>query len=197
MPMNYEDAVDAPPSGARKPFLEGDIDAKLLVVRSENTEGYTGSKYIVEVRVLEASPTEKDGKCPVVGAERVVIIDLDNETYGHGNLMAYVHGLNGGPIEGTDKATRGAKLRKLLGVRAIDEEEAKKKGIAASGAQEAYAVGMVVGNRTNKGKTKKKEGDFTYHNWYTLKQTHEQIAARKAAIKAGTPVTLTADNVAV
>lgn len=196
MSLDYEDAVDAAPSGSRKPFLEGGVDFKLLVIESKNIKGHTGNNYIVELRVLEAKATEEGVTAPPVGAERVVIIDLDNELYGKGNLMAYVHGLNGGPIGGDTKEIRGRRLRKLLGVRAIDEAEAAKRGIPAVPFQEAYAIGMIVGDRTNKGKTKGKGGDFTYHNWYTLKQTPEEIDQRKAAIKANKPVTLNATNVA-
>lgn len=192
--MDYESAAETKASGSRKPFLEGNIDGKFLVTKAEETAGFTGSKYIVELRTLEARPCEAGVSVPAVGSERVVIIDLDSEQYGFKNLMAFVEGLNGGPIQGTDKAEKGAKLRKLLGVRGIGEDEAKKKGVGTVAAQEAFAVGMVVGNRTNLGKTKKGT-DFTYHNWYTLKQTLEQVAARKAAIKAGETVALS-DNTA-
>ncbi len=193
--MDYESAAETKASGSRKPFLEGNIDGKFLVTKAEEVNGFTGNKYIVELRTLEAKAVEAGATVPATGSERVVIIDLDSELYGFKNLMAFVEGLNGGPLTGADKAEKGAKLRRLLGVRAVDAEEARKKGIGTVAAQEAFAVGMVVGNRTNVGKTKK-GGDFTYHNWYTLQQTLEQVAARKAAIKEGREVTLASDNAA-
>ncbi len=193
--LDYESAADTAPSGSRKPFLEGDIDAKMLITKAVNTSGYTGNKYIVELRILEATPTEAGKPCPAVGAERVVIIDLDSEKYGAPNLMAFANGVNGGPMSGATKEERGAKLRKLLGVREVNEEEAKKRGIAPIKGQEAYAIGMVVGNRTNGGKTQKGT-PFTYHNWYALNQTKEQREQRRAALAAGQPVTLDAGNTA-
>lgn len=193
--LDYENAADTAPSSSRKPFLEGDIDAKMLITKAVNTMGYTGNKYVIELRVLEAAPTEAGKPCPAVGAERVVIIDLDNEKYGAPNLMAFANGLNGGPMTGATKEERGAKLRKLLGVREIDATEAQKRGIAPVKAQEAFAIGMVVGNRTNGGKTKAGE-PFTYHNWYSLNQTIAQREQRRAALAAGQPVTLDAGNTA-
>lgn len=177
--MDYEKASETKASSGRKPYIEGDIDAKFVVIKSEASEGHRGNNYIVELRVLSARATAPDAQVPPVGAERVVIIDLDNKDYGYPNLMAYVAGLNDGPIQGATKEEKGKKLKKLLGSEGV----------------EAFAVGMLIGNRPNKGKTKQKGTDFTYHNWYFVQQTLDEINQRKQMLKDGKEITLSVGNV--
>lgn len=199
--IDYEAAAGTAPSTGNVPFLEGDHDHKLLVVDSKNFFGRNGNKYIIKVRVLATTPTGKV-ESPAVGADRVVIINLDppkkagDPDYGLQNLMNYACGLNGGPIEGADSKEKGRKLNRLLGQREIDATEAQRRGIAPIPFAEAFAIGMVVGDRAVKGMTQGSVNnpahEITYHNWYSIKQTPDEVLARKAALKNNLPIQWTA-----
>lgn len=201
MGFDYDAAAETKASTGRKPYLEPNVDFKLLITKAEFSKGYTGNKYLIEARVLEATATEDGAKVPPIGAERFHSIDLDNEDYGMANLMAFAEGLNGGPLVATEKSTKGQKLRKLLGERAIGEEEAKKTSKPVCSELKAMAIGMVVGNRTNLGPDTDKDGKpkkpFTYMNWYAIKQTMEEVEQRRAAAASGAEVKLNAGNVEV
>lgn len=193
--IDYEAAAGTAPSTSNLPFLEADHDHVLLVLDSKNFWGRNGNKYIVKVKVLKTTPTGKVPS-PAVGAERVVIINLDppkkagDPDYGLQNLMNYASGLNGGPIEGATPADKGAKLKRLLGTRAIDATEASRRGIAPVAFAEAMAIGMIVGDKAVLGMTKgdanRAAHEITYHNWYTIKNDPAKVFARKDAIKANT-----------
>lgn len=192
--IDYEAAANTAPSTSNDPFLEPDQDCKLLILDSKNFVGKKGNKYIIRAKVLEVTPTGTVAS-PVVGAVRVVMISLDPPKdptlpdYGMQNLIAYAEGLNGGPIKGETAAEKGAKLKRMLGVRAIDAAEAQRYRLPGPVAfEEAMAIGMVVGNRTVGAMVGKPQHPFTYHNWYSIKQTGDEVMARKAALKAGQPI---------
>lgn len=191
--IDYEAAAGTAPSTGNDPFLEPDQDVKCLIVDSKNFIGMKGNKYVIRVRVLEVSPTGTTPP-PVVGADRCVMINLDppkNPTlpdYGMKNLMAYAHGLNGGPMTGTP-AEGAEKLKKLLGVRAIDATEAQRYRLPGPVAfQASQAIGMVVGCRSVGKTVGTPPHPFTFFNWYTLKQEWSDILARREAIKNGTAI---------
>lgn len=199
MGFNYDEAAEAKASTGRKPYLEANVDFKgLLITKAEFSSGYTGNKYLIEGRVLSAEAAEAGASVPPVGAERFHSIDLDNEEYGMANLMAFVEGLNGGPLVPREGATKGQQMRFLLGEEEVTEEQAKKTGKSAQGKREAFAVGMFIGNRTNAGPDVDKDGKpkkpFTYMNWYPVPdQNRKDVEHRKALLKAGkaSEITLT------
>lgn len=199
--IDYEAAANTAPSSGNLPFLEENHDHKLLIVDSKNFMGRNGNKYIIKVRVLATTPTGNTPS-PGIGADRAVIINMDppkkkgDPDYGMQNLMNYAYGLNGGPIEGADSKEKGRKLNKLLGQRAIDPVEAQQLRMAPCEEVKAFCIGMVVGDRTvgamTTGTPNNPPHPITYHNWYAIKQTTEEVMANKAALASGQPITLPA-----
>lgn len=197
--IDYEAAAGTAPSTSNLPYLEADHEHKLLVLDSKNFFGRNGNKYIVKVKVLATKATGKI-ESPAIGAERVVIINLDppkkpgDPDYGMQNLMNYAYACNGGEITGATPAEKGGKLKRLLGTRAIDPVEAQRRGIAPIAFAEAMAIGMVVGDKTVAGMTKgdsnKPAHAITYHNWFSIKQDPAKVLPRKDAIKNNLPVDL-------
>lgn len=195
--IDYDKAAETAPSTGNLPFLEGDQDCKLLIVDSKNFMGRNGNKYIIKVRVMECSPTGKI-ESPAKGADRVVMINMDppkkigDPDYGMQNLMGYAYALNGGAIEASETQTKGQKLAKLLGKRKIDPVEAQAYRVAPSDEIKAFAIGMIVGDRSVAGATTgtptNPSHPITYHNWYPLKQTPDELLARKAALAANLPI---------
>lgn len=191
--IDYEAAARTAPSVGNLPFLEKDCDHKVVIVESKNQVGQKGNRYIIKVRVLASTATGQT-PAPQPGADRCVIINLDpprdrtKPDYGMQNLMNYANGLNGGPVANPES------LKKLLGAMKVTPEDAQRYRIPACDEIKALAIGMVVGDRAVGGMTAGVNGqpghEITYHNWYPIKQTAEQVVERRNALASGGTITL-------